>query len=160
MGGGKTLVLLRHAHRDVEERSRDNGLSEKGEEQVRRMVEFARKRLEDSAPVFLSSPKKRCVETLSPLARALGGRVVIDPRLSERSPVEGAAEYLARLEEFLDFWKYECPETTIVCSHGDWIPDAIHRLTGAESALKKCGWAEIEYLNGSGYLTWLVQKHY
>lgn len=160
MTGSKTLVILRHAHRNIDERTRDNGLSEKGKEQVKRMVTFARKRLEDVKPVFLSSSKKRCIETITPLAKEWGATVMVDERLTEHGPTENDQAYLARIEEFLDFWKQECPELTVICSHGDWIPVAIQRLTGAECALKKCGWAEIEHYQGSSYLTWLVQKNY
>ncbi len=160
MSSSKTLIILRHAHRDLDERTRDNGLSDKGREQVKRMLSFAKRRLDESSPVFLTSPKKRCVETISPVAKELGHEVRVDERLVEHLSGESDKAYLARIDEFLDFFKYECPEVTVICSHGDWIPVAIERLTGAQSSLRKCGWAEIEYVAGSSYLKWLVQKHY
>ena len=167
----KTLILIRHAHRTMEMPSKDNGISDKGQLQVKKLVKFAQHRLVGSSPLWLSSPKKRCIETISPILKEMNlnvsaGKPVgktlveIDPRLIEHGPTENAALFSARMDEFLDFWKYEGPEVTVICSHGDWIPFAIYRLTGVRTMLKKSGWAEIEYANGECTLTWLVQKHY
>lgn len=154
----KRLVLIRHAHRNNDEPLKDNGLSEKGEEQVKKLVKFARNRLEGSTPSFYSSPKKRCQETLGPVAKDLGFKMQTEERLTEHGTTESTPLYLARIDEFLDFWKYDGPETTVICSHGDWIPIAVQKLTGAKVGLRKAGWCEIEYTAGESYLTWLVQK--
>jgi len=156
----KTLILIRHAHRNADDPSRDNGLSDKGQEQVKKLVKFARNRLADAKPVFLCSPKKRCQETLGPVAKDLGFKFEIDERLTEHGVSENSALYQARIDEFLDFWKYECPEVTVICSHGDWIPVAIQKLTGAKVGIKKSGWCEIESVGVESFLAWLVQKHY
>jgi len=158
--GVKTLILIRHAHRNMDDPSRDNGLSDKGQEQVKKLVKFARNRLEGTKPVFLCSPKKRCQETLGPVAKDLGFKFEIDERLTEHGISENSALYQARIDEFLDFWKYECPEVTVICSHGDWIPVAIQKLTGAKVGIKKSGWCEIESVGVENFLAWLVQKHY
>jgi broad specificity phosphatase PhoE len=154
----RTLVFIRHAHRNNDEPSRDNGLSEKGELQVKRLVKFVRARLDKRVPVFFTSPKKRCIQTLSPVAEDFKSEVTVDERLSEQGPNESRVHYLARIDEFLDFWKYECNELTVICSHGDFIPVLIEKLTQAKTGLKKGGYGEIEYLEGQSYLTWLVQK--
>ena len=158
----KTLVLIRHAHRNLDEPSKDNGLSDKGLEQVKKLAKFAKNRLEGTSPVFMTSPKKRCIETISPVAKEMGSKslVDIDLRLDEHGSTENSALYLARIEEFLDVWKYEGADVTVLCSHGDWIPLAIQKLTGVKTELKKGAWAEIEYANGECTLTWLVQRHY
>jgi broad specificity phosphatase PhoE len=156
----KTLILVRHAHRNTDDASRDNGLSDKGEEQVKKLIKFAKNRLEGTKPFILSSPKKRCQETIGPVAKELGIKLEIDNRLTEHAPGENSALYQARIDEFLNFWKYECPEVTIICSHGDWLPVAIQKLTGAKIGMKKSGWCEIEYIGGESFLTWIVQKHY
>jgi broad specificity phosphatase PhoE len=156
----KTLVLIRHAHRTTDDPSRDNGLSDKGHDQVKKLVKFARHRLQDTVPALFTSPKKRCQETISPLAQELGLTLAIDRRLTEHSAGENTALYHARIDEFLDFWRYECPEVTVICSHGDWLPVAIQKLTGVSIDLKKSAWCEIEYSAGDCALTWIVQKHY
>ena len=158
----KTLIFIRHAHRELDHPSKDNGLSDKGQEQVKKLVKFAKHRLEGKQPLFVTSPKKRCIETVSPITVEIAPKelVQIDLRLDEHSASENDALYLARIDEFLDFWKYEGPETMVVCSHGDWLPIAIHKLTGIHLALKKGAWVEIEYANAECALTWVVQKQY
>ncbi len=154
----KSLVLIRHAHRNTDDRSADNGLSEKGESQVKKLVKFCRERFKDRDVVFLTSPKKRCIQTLTPVAEDWKKEIRVDERLDELRPNESTTQYLARIDEFLDFFKYECEDTIVICSHGDVIPILIQKLTLAKTGLKKCGYAEIEYFSGESYLTWLVQK--
>lgn len=154
----KRLVFIRHAHRNTSDPAKDNGLSDKGEAQVKRLLKFASARLQGSTPIFLSSPKKRCVQTLSPIAEALNAKLIIDERLSEQAPNENRSQYEARIDEFLDFYKYESDEVTVICSHGDFIPILIEKLTQAKAGLKKAGYGEIETISGESYLTWLVQN--
>ena len=153
----KRLILIRHAHRDTEAPSRDNGLSEKGEQQVKRMLRYFEKQIEGEVR-FLSSPKKRCRETLGPLAERHGLDLEIDGRLTETGPIERQEEVSTRLGEFIDEWKYQGPDVLVVCSHGDIIPVLVERLTGARIGIKKCGVVEIEYFAGECHLTGLVQK--
>jgi broad specificity phosphatase PhoE len=153
----KRLILIRHAHRDTEVPSKDNGLSEKGEQQVKRLLRYFEKRIEGEVR-FLSSPKKRCRETLGPLVVRYGGELEIDGRLTETGPIERQEELLARLGEFMDEWKYQGPDLLVACSHGDIIPVLVERLTGARIGIKKCGVVEIEFFAGDCYLTGLVQK--
>jgi broad specificity phosphatase PhoE len=65
-------------------------------------------------PVVLSSPYRRCVQTVAPLAAALGVEVVIDARLSE-GPGSRALPFVR-----------ECAanptRNVVLCSHGDVIP--------------------------------------
>jgi broad specificity phosphatase PhoE len=157
----KTLVLIRHAHRNIDDRTKDNGLSERGVDQVKKLVKFYKNRFEGAKATIFSSPKKRCQETITPLAKEAGVKFTIDDRLDEHAGNENTALFMARMEEFLDVWKYEGPALTILCSHGDWIPIAVQKLTGRSVEIKKCGWIEIEYNEGAdAKLTWLVQKHY
>lgn len=156
----KTLIIVRHAHRNTEDHTKDNGLSLKGQAQVKKLTKFAKRRMLGTQPTFLTSPKKRCIETLLPMSKELGAKLAIDDLLVERGPLESDALVLARVEEFLDHWKYESKGVTVICTHGDWIPLAIEKLTGSKTGLKKAGWAEIEYLGTSSILTWLVQKLY
>jgi broad specificity phosphatase PhoE len=158
----KTLVIIRHAHRNLDDRTRDNGLSDRGEEQVKKLVKFYKTRFDGEKASFYCSPKKRCVETLSPLAvEGKSKAIEIDDRLDEHQASENMAMYLARMDEFLDVWKYEGAELTVICSHGDWIPIAVKKLVGVQIDIKKSGWIEIEYQEGAdASLTWLVQKLY
>lgn len=147
----KRLVLIRHAHRDTEVHTMDNGLSDKGKKQVKQVVRFAKSRELEGA-LFLSSPKKRCVETITPVADEFKSKVKIEPAIGEGGT-------MALLESFIDWWKYEGPELTVACSHGDVIPMMIAKMTGATVSIKKAGWCEMELVGRDVYLTWLVQKY-
>ena len=147
----KRLILIRHAHRDTDQPSLDNGLSEKGKKQLKQVVKFAQSRELEGA-IYLSSPKKRCLETITPIATELGAKVKIEPGLGEG----GSA---AQLDAFIDQWKYAGAEVTVACSHGDVIPSLVEKLTGGVIALKKAAWCEVELAGRDCYLTWLVQKY-
>lgn len=76
-----------------------------------------------AVPAVLSSPYLRCVETVTPLAEQRGRRVDIEPRLSEgRSFLE--------VVDLLD----TVADGTVLCSHGDVIPEVVEALLrrGAE----------------------------
>jgi len=66
---------------------------------------------------IVSSPARRCVETLRPLATRLGRDVETDLRLYED---RGAAGAIALLEEL--------PDGSVVSSHGDVIPSVVRAL--------------------------------
>lgn len=70
-----------------------------------------------AAGVLVSSPAVRCVQTLEPLASRLGIATVIDDRLAEGAGFEGALQLLADL-----------PDGSVLCSHGDVIPETIDAL--------------------------------
>jgi 8-oxo-dGTP diphosphatase len=65
----------------------------------------------------VSSPYLRCVETLQPLAERLDGAVRADDRLGESTGFVGALELLG-----------EVPDGSVLCSHGDVIPETIDAL--------------------------------
>ncbi len=66
---------------------------------------------------LVSSPYLRCRQTLEPLATATGLVVVDDPRLAEAAPFEPVLDLLA-----------ESVDGTVLCSHGDVVPDTIAAL--------------------------------
>ncbi len=169
MPSNKTLILVRHAHRDTDIPARDNGLSVKGREQVKKLTQFALRRLarkdfmhdEEDRPIalILTSPQKRCQETIAPLAKELGLKFSIDERVGEHQPMESNPAYLRRIKAFLDEWKKDGERLTIICSHGDWIPLAIQMLTGTQVEIRKSGWIEIKCRGDDCAITWMVQRH-
>jgi 8-oxo-dGTP diphosphatase len=66
---------------------------------------------------LISSPFVRCRQTLEPLAKQLGVHVKKDDSLSEAKPFEP----MLRLLE-------STPDGSVLCSHGDMIPDMIAGL--------------------------------
>lgn len=158
----KTLILIRHAHRDVIEPGEDNGLSPKGLNQVEHLVEYFHKYFEKEfegvKPRFLCSPKKRCRETLGPIALRQKVEFKVDPRLSECSPVEDSRDFIERIRDFATDWKEGGRPLTVVCSHGDWIPELVAEIANARISLKKAGFVEIREVAGECVLSSLVQK--
>ncbi|MBI1860916.1 MAG: histidine phosphatase family protein, partial [Deltaproteobacteria bacterium] len=83
----RKLYIVRHGHRDKDQgHLYDNGLSPKGKAQAKALVPLLKPALQGHDVKFLSSPRKRCVETLQPIARALKRGVSIDELLTEQEP--------------------------------------------------------------------------
>lgn len=141
----KTLILLRHAHRDITDREVDNGLSEKGLQQVDRLEkellkEWGLKALRDF--LFFSSPKKRCVETILPLSRHSKKGLQIESRLDEQHHGETYKDFINRIHFALAELTH-LDGNLLLCSHGDWIPEATGLLMGQPVALRKAEWVSL-----------------
>lgn len=113
-----TLYLVRHgsagARDDSDPHDDDRPLDPIGHQQAERIRDW----LVHEAPVVVrSSPYRRCVQTVDPLAAALGLDVVVDERLAEGTPIE---ESWALVEELVT-------TTAVLCSHGDVIPELVSR---------------------------------
>ncbi len=159
------LVLIRHAHRETLDRSADNGLSPKGKDQAKRLSEFFRKRFMEQRSwspsdwVLLSSPKRRCIETLKPWESQFNIGVQIKPELDEKLEEEDAEAFVERVRDALNFLAaMSASKNVIICSHGDWIPTAANILTGSDLELKKGAWLELEPALNKWKVRWLVQK--
>jgi broad specificity phosphatase PhoE len=119
-------IFLRHAHRDLFDRSQDNGLSEKGRKQGRRIQEWMTEHSPNPEHVF-SSPKLRCLETAQYVADLYELEVVVLPELDEQLPHETDAAFRKRVADFLNSEK--CPPRSVFCTHGDVLPE-LARLLG------------------------------
>lgn len=157
---GHTLLILRHAHRPVTHPGLDNGLSAKGREQARLILKLFKSFFgRPSKILLLSSPKKRCVETLRPIAKHTGGRIETDDRLLEQRPSETQSQFEDRVRRFIQQQRTSSASLTVVCSHGDWVPVGLRAATGGRMRLKKGGWAQVEFEKGAApRLSWLLQK--
>jgi broad specificity phosphatase PhoE len=162
----KTLILIRHGHRDNSVRSLDNGLSDKGREQAKAIKKFFSSRFGEeelkSGVWFVSSPKLRCVETILPAAKACQREVDAHPLLDEQSTKENGGGLEERVQTFLSEWKKSTVPLTVVSSHGDWLPAAMFRLVGLHFEPKKGSWFEIEWNSGAAALKWYIPtfKHF
>ena len=117
-----TLFLVRHAK--AGERVGWNGddrlrpLSGKGRRQAVALCERLHPLVAVSpGAVLVSSPYIRCMQTLEPLAARLHGTVTPDDRLLEGSDRDGVLKLVETL-----------PHGSVLCSHGDIIPDVIAAL--------------------------------
>jgi broad specificity phosphatase PhoE len=158
----KRLILLRHAHRDVSDRRIDNGLSDKGRKQAESLREFFQSRVKDDISlknaVFFSSPKKRCLETIGPLAEFAKKDIVIRPELNEQHEDETVQDLDQRIHKFFYWWSSEGPLTTVMCSHGDILPLAAFHILGVSFEIKKGSWLELEWSGGRAHLLWFVRS--
>ncbi|MDZ4677502.1 MAG: phosphoglycerate mutase family protein [Oligoflexia bacterium] len=132
----KTIVVLRHAHRDTTLRSTDNGLSPKGREQVQKLIQTYKKGELPKGVQFWSSPKIRCQETIEPLCQSHDIKLKIEPLLNEQTDTESSKEFNKRIDVLAQKVK-SVDDTLYVCSHGDVIPELIQNLTGYSVDLRK-----------------------
>jgi 8-oxo-dGTP diphosphatase len=113
------LYLVRHAHAGSRghggEPDEQRELSERGWRQAEGLCdELAGHDIRR----LVSSPFRRCVQTLEPLGRKLDLPVDVDERLAERST---AADALALARELRH-------HGAVLCSHGDVIPDLLEHV--------------------------------
>lgn len=160
---GKKLIFIRHAHRDVTDRGLDNGLTDKGRTQAKALAKFFegrfKKQLGDNDIWLLSSPKRRCLETLAGVSKICSREIDIHPGLGEHGPQESFEAYLKRIDAFLGEWRSSSPEITLACSHGDWIPAALKRTLQLDVEVKKGSWTELELCDSGEFrLRWMVQN--
>ena len=153
----KQLILIRHAHRDNANRSLDNGLSPKGEKQARWLKQyvaarFNREEWRDLSAMILSSPKRRCLETLKGISEHFGLPCEKEIGIDEQKVSESVVQFDARVHEFLNWWVKEAPPVVVACSHGDWLPLAAFHLLGTPIEMKKGSWLEIEWDEGRAQL--------
>lgn len=154
--------MIRHAHRDTTNRALDNGLSEKGKKQAENLRSFYEKRIKDDSALkdahFISSPKKRCIETLAPLAELQRKTVEIKLELDEQRAAEKFEAFDLRIQRFAQWWVKESPEVLFASSHGDLLPLISYHLLGASIDFKKGAWLELEWAAGHAHLLWYVRN--
>ena len=129
-----TIYLIRHANagrRQPGGHDRDRPLDESGLVQAARI--HGHLDGTDIAQV-LSSPARRCVETVRPLADGLGLTVDVDEALREGRGATAAMTLLARLAA--------ADRTAVLCSHGDVIPMALDTLASRGVTLDGAGCAK------------------
>lgn len=136
MARAKKIVFVRHAHRHKLQTEEDNGLSEKGANQVARLVQLYKEGELPSGHVFWTSPKKRCKETLKPLALQAEASLTIEDLLDEQRSDETSKDFQKRIEKLMKKVS-TLDETIYLCSHGDLIPEAINFLSGTSVDLSK-----------------------
>jgi len=151
------LILIRHAHRDIQSRELDNGLSEKGRSQAEASAKILHKLFSAYSPRIISSPKQRCVETAYAIAKQYETSVQIDESLIEKGPSEESRNFRVRIQKWIrEFELMEAP-LLIACSHGDWIPTAFKFILEEEIQLRKSAWIVLDFEDGIWQLSGLVQ---
>jgi 8-oxo-dGTP diphosphatase len=116
------LYLVRHAkagsRHDFKGNDRLRPLSSNGGRQAQALAErLAPLVKEAGSTTLISSPYLRCIQTLRPLAKAIGATVETDECLGEGHSFVDVLELFTSL-----------PEGSVLCSHGDVIPETISAL--------------------------------
>ena len=122
-----TLYLLRHA-------AAGNRLKWQGVDAVRPLTKKGRRQAAAIAAYLgdagieriYTSPYTRCIQTVEPLAEAIGAKVVEHDALAEGPDIDGA---YALCDELVGF-------NAVLCSHGDVIPAVINRMMWAGLTLE------------------------
>ena len=135
------LYLVRHAKAGDRAAWRGDDTHRPLTPKGRRQAELIAERLSFTVTgELVSSPYLRCVETLEPLATMLGTTVRIDPRLTEGTGFDGALQILG-----------EAPDNSVLCSHGDVIPDTMQ-------ALQRRGCHILDELNWGKGSVWIIHR--
>ncbi len=117
-----TLFLLRHA--TAGDRARWDGIdairpiTKKGRKQSIAIAEALRDR---GIERIYTSPFTRCVQTVEPLAEAIGAKVIEHDALAEGPDIDGAYDLIDTLVGY----------NAVLCSHGDVIPAVMNRMMWA-----------------------------
>ncbi|WP_051162244.1 NUDIX hydrolase [Nocardia transvalensis] len=123
-----TLLLVRHAKAGRRDRFKgdddDRPLEKAGREQARALTPNL---LAFGATEIFSAPPVRCVQTVEPLAEAIGADIVREPLLSESGYAAAPDAALARMRELAD-----TDAVRVICSQGKVIPPLLR------------DWAEID----------------
>jgi len=143
----RTLLIVRHAHRELVNRAHDNGLSAKGQEQAQKFMRYFLKNFSSQIPLLESSPRLRSQDTLEPLSMQLKIPIKINLLLEEQS-ADSEKSFVNRIEAFLKQWENAQSRLVVACSHGDWIPIFLKKAVGEAFDLKKGAMARLE-LKGS-----------
>jgi 8-oxo-dGTP diphosphatase len=145
-----TLYLVRHASAgsrdDSDPRDHERPLDEVGRTQAEKLAAWLQHEPVDRV---LASPYLRCVQSVEPLAAALGLRVEHADALAEGTSVERSWKLLSKV----------AGGTVVLCSHGDVIPDLVRRAQGrgmlvpGKSGCAKGSVWTLQHWDGSGFAT-------
>lgn len=145
-GAPVPLYIVRHAkagsRSEFDGDDRDRPLTNSGRKQA---AELASRLAAVSPTMIVSSPYRRCLETLEPLGVAIDSEVHIDARLGE------FGERQSRPDEALLELLHSVPDRSVLCSHGDVIPALIDTL--ADGGMRVNG--EPQWGKAS---VWVVQR--
>lgn len=122
-----TLYLIRHAAAGDRAKWTGDDLERPLTKKGRRQADAITKSLKKAGiERIVSSPSFRCIQTVKPLAKAIGAKVEISEALAEGPDIDAAYDLVDSL----------VGNNAVLCSHGDVIPATIHRLMWAGLTLE------------------------
>lgn len=122
-----TLYLVRHAAAGDRAKWTGDDLERPLTKKGRRQADAITKSLKKAGiERIVSSPSLRCIQTVKPLAKAIGAKVEISEALAEGPDIDAAYDLVDSL----------VGNNAVLSSHGDVIPATIHRLMWAGLTLE------------------------
>lgn len=135
------LFLIRHAVAGVRNNHDPSDDQRPLDELGRRQAQTIAAEWSEPVEAIYSSPARRCVQTVEPLAQKLGLRVQIAPELFEGASSSRSIEYVRSFTG----------RSVVLCSHGDVIPDVLRALAAGGTMLdnRHCAKGSIWRLDNS-----------
>ncbi len=122
------LVLLRHAQKGITPFD-DPHLTETGFRQSEALASFVEKKILPIPTHAWVSPKIRTAQTLKSVCELAGARIEVTKGLDLRSADESANVFRKRVQQTLQHFQDRvasgAQETHYLCTHYDWIEDAM-----------------------------------
>jgi broad specificity phosphatase PhoE len=147
------VLVIRHAHRNkYSDVKRDNGLSKKGKQQAKKINKYFDHAFPETISMSLiSSPKKRCLETIEAISKKRKVEIQRFAALDEGGNLSDKVKWVNR-------WIRKSKSSVIVlCSHGDLIPPLMREILGQDISLDKGGVAQIEMKGSRHHMRYLFQ---
>lgn len=140
------LYLFRHGEKSSFYGA-DPGLSRHGHIQAKALSEAILQKKLETPTELLVSPKLRAHETFIPTAEVTQVPLGILAEVDERSASETATKMLQRVHNFLDELPLQRRESSVVyiCSHMDWLEQALDYLGDSSFTFQSCEWILFEY---------------
>ena len=122
-----TLHLLRHVAAGDRTKWKGNDRERPITKKGRRQADAIAKSLKKSGiERIVSSPYERCIQSVKPLAKAIGAKIEVEEALAEGPDIDAAYDLIDSLVGY----------NTVLSSHGDVIPASINRLMWAGLTLE------------------------
>jgi 8-oxo-(d)GTP phosphatase len=99
-------------------------LDGKGKKQAKRIAKLLQ---DESLDRIVASPAKRCLETVKPLAKAIGARIERDARLARTATPAELAELLDSL----------VGHNAVLCTHGETIPQLLAEIVDRGAKIRR-----------------------
>lgn len=119
------LILLRHGDRSPG--FSDVPLSGRGLEQAQNLA--GNKDLITASKIYCS-PKRRALQTVEPLVKNTAIPMETTNEVDQMRQIESPSDFTRRISLFLDALPRQQKETILVCSHSDWLQQAVLLLAG------------------------------
>ncbi len=135
------ICFWRHGQPNYESDPSDPVLSEVGREQSSRSADEILIRAKTAGAQsfqLISSPLKRCLETIAALAKRLNSKAEIQEHLRLRDHWESGDEFQQRLSRPLDLYRgVESQKLLVICTHADVLDFYLAKFQGPPTEIGK-----------------------